>query len=216
MSFSERERQDRSLRIMQILEEEYPDARSLLDYRNPFELLAATILAAQCTDERVNVVTKTLFSQLPDPARMAQVPIGELEEMIRSTGFFRAKAKSLHRAAMTLVSDFGGRVPQSIEELTTIPGVGRKTANVVAGNCFNQPVIIVDTHFKRVIGRLELTGETDPDKIEMDIRTIVPRDRQTRFSHVVNFHGRFCCRARKPDCLSCRIRALCPYPHRTD
>jgi endonuclease-3 len=216
MSFSEKERRDRGLEILRLLDAQYPDARILLDYRNPFELLVATILAAQCTDERVNQVTKPLFERAPDPLAMAEMPLDELEEMIHSTGFFRAKAKSLHNASETLVKDYDGRVPESIEELTKVPGVGRKTANVIAGNCFDKPAIIVDTHFKRVVGRLRLTSQTNPDKIEKGIRSIMPRESQTRFSYVINFHGRYCCRSRKPDCPHCAIRELCPYPDKTE
>ncbi len=212
MGILERERTDRAIEILRLLDERYGDARILLDYRNPFELLVATILSAQCTDERVNQVTKTLFGRAPDPAPMAEIPIDELGDLIHSTGFFRAKAKSLHKASEILVKDFAGQVPDSIEELTKITGVGRKTANVIVGNCFNKPAIIVDTHFKRVAGRLELTAETNPDRIEKDVRSFVPPERQTRFSYVINFHGRYCCRARKPDCPGCNIRALCPYP----
>lgn len=212
MGISERERTDRAIEILRLLDERYGDARILLDYRNPFELLVATILSAQCTDERVNQVTKTLFGRAPDPAPMAEIPIDELEDLIHSTGFFRAKSKSLHNASETLVKDFAGKVPESIEELTKIAGVGRKTANVIVGNCFHKPAIIVDTHFKRVVGRLELTAETNPDNIEKDMRSIVPEESQTRFSYVINFHGRYCCRARKPDCPGCAICVRCPYP----
>ncbi|HUV09282.1 MAG TPA: endonuclease III [Spirochaetia bacterium] len=215
MSSSEKERSDRALEIMALLSQEYPDARSLLEYRNPFELLVATILAAQCTDERVNQVTRTLFDRLPDPRSMAGARTEELEEIIRSTGFFHAKAKSLLGVARDLVSRFQGDVPRRIEELISLPGVGRKTANVVAGNCFNVPAVIVDTHLKRVVGRLALTEEENPDKIEFSLREIVPEDRQTRFSHVVNFHGRYRCKARKPDCPTCPIDRLCPYPDKT-
>jgi len=216
MVFSERERTDRALEIFRLLDGQHPDAGILLDYRNPFELLVATILSAQCTDERVNQVTKTLFGRAPEPAAMAEIPIDELEELIHSTGFFRAKAKSLHKASEILAKDFAGRVPDSIEELTKITGVGRKTANVIVGNCFNKPAIIVDTHFKRVVARLELTAETNPDRIEKDVRSFVLPERQTGFSYVINFHGRYCCRARKPDCSDCSIRALCPYPQKTE
>lgn len=216
MSFSEKERKDRGLEILRLLGAQYPDARILLDFRNAFELLVATILAAQCTDERVNQVTKALFERAPDPSAMADMALDELEGMIHSTGFFHAKAKSLRNASETLVKDFSGKVPESIEELTKVPGVGRKTANVIAGNCFDKPAIIVDTHFKRVVGRLELTSQTNPDKIEMDIRSIMPQDKQTRFSYVINFHGRYCCRSRKPDCPGCVLQGLCPYPDKTE
>jgi endonuclease-3 len=205
----------RALEILAILEKEHPEARSLLDYENPFQLLVATILAAQCTDDRVNQVTKVLFARYPDPASMAGASIEELEELVRPTGFYRNKARSVSRASKTLVDRFDSEVPRSIEEMTEIPGVGRKTANVVVGSCFDAPAIMVDTHFKRVVGRLGLSGEKDPEKIEHALRLLIPEEQQTRFSYVINFHGRYRCKSRKPDCPGCSITALCPYPQKT-
>lgn len=198
-----------------ILEKEHPEAKPLLNFRNPFELLIATILSAQCTDERVNLVTVELFLRYPDPHSLARAPLDELEELVRSTGFFRNKAKGIRGASQALVERFGGNMPGTIEELTSLPGVGRKTANVVAGRCFGVPAVIVDTHFRRVAVRLGLSKAEDPDKIEMELRKLVPEAVQTRFSQVLNFHGRYCCKARKPDCPECAVAGLCPYPDKT-
>ena len=193
----------------------YPDARPLLNFKNPFELLAATILAAQCTDERVNEVTRRLFVKYPDPASLAKADRKELEGIIRPTGFYRNKTKSLLGASKALVERFGGVVPGGIDELTQLPGVGRKTANVVAGNCFGVPAIIVDTHLKRVTLRLGLAESEDPDKIELEIRALLKEEDCTGFSHMINFHGRYVCQARKPKCPACAISRLCPYPDKT-
>ena len=200
---------------MTILQREYPDARVHLHFRNAFELLAATILAAQCTDERVNQVTPALFARHPEPASLAAAEQGELETMIRSTGFYRNKAKSLLGMARALTERFDGKVPETIEELVTIPGVGRKTANVLIGACFGGPAIVVDTHLKRVTARLELTAESDPDRIEADLRSIIPEGKQTRFSWLIGEHGRRICVARKPLCERCPVRRLCPFPDKT-
>jgi endonuclease-3 len=215
MSASNGEKRKRAYEILGILRREYPEARPLLNFKNPFELLAATILAAQCTDERVNAVTPKLFMKFPDPGSLAEANPAELEEIIRSTGFFKSKAKSLLGASRALVEKFGGVVPGGIDELTQLPGVGRKTANVVAGNCFGVPAIIVDTHLKRVTSRLGLAGSEDPDKIELELRALLDEEDSTRFSHVINFHGRYVCQARKPQCPACVINRLCPYPDKT-
>lgn len=215
MGSSEKERAGRAAEILKILSREYPNARVHLSYGNAFELLVATILAAQCTDERVNKVTPGLFRKYPDAASLGVADQKELERLIRSTGFYRNKAKSLLNMARVLQEGFSGRMPESIAELVTLPGVGRKTANVVVGNCYGQPAIVVDTHLKRVIGRLELSGESDPDSIESDLREIMPPKEQTRFSLVINEHGRRVCTARKPLCPQCAIRRLCPYPEKT-
>ncbi len=215
MNTSKKENGERALKILSVLEKSYPDARTLLDYGNPFELLIATILAAQCTDERVNIVTKDLFAKYPDASKMANADIGDLEKLVKSTGFFHAKAKSIRNASVYLRDECGGKIPEEIDELVNIPGVGRKTANVIAGNCFAKPAIIVDTHFKRVTGRLGFTGSADPDKIEEELRSIVPEKKQTKFSLVVNFHGRNKCKARKPLCPQCEILDLCPYEEKT-
>jgi endonuclease-3 len=212
MASSMQSKRKRAAEIFAVLDKEYPDARVHLHFRDAYELLAATILAAQCTDERVNQVTPELFRRHPNPASLAQADQGELEQMVRPTGFYRNKAKSLLGMARALVERFGGRVPETIEELITVPGVGRKTANVLAGACFGRPAIIVDTHLKRVTARLGLTEETDPDRIESDLRPLIPENNQTRFSWVIGEHGRRVCVARKPLCDRCPVRRLCPFP----
>jgi endonuclease-3 len=201
----------RAMEIWNILKKKYPTTRPLLDFTTPFELLVATMLAAQCTDERVNMVTPRLFKAYPDPHTLAQASQDTLEEIIRSTGFFRQKAKSLKNMAMKLMENFQGKVPETIDELASLPGVGRKTGNVVAGICFHIPAIIVDTHFKRVVLRLGLTTVTNPNKIEIEIRGLIPDNIQTRFSMVLNFHGRYCCKSRKPLCPACELDYLCPF-----
>ncbi len=200
----------RARKIARILIAHYPDARCMLDYKDAFQLLVATILAAQCTDERVNKVTPALFKRFPTPSAMAKAGLDELEQMIRSTGFFRNKAKSIKGASTVLASDFRRGFPSHMEDFLTLPGVGRKTANVVLGECFGEPAIIVDTHFRRVIQRLGLTESNDPDKIEEDIAALLPRKDWTAFSHAVTFHGRRCCHARNPDHEHCPVRDLCP------
>jgi endonuclease-3 len=215
MDFSEQGRAGRTGRIFTILNKEYPEAEPHLDFRNAFELLVATILAAQCTDEMVNRVTPDLFRKFPDPASLAGAEPAVLEQMIRSTGFYRNKAKSLLNMARSVQEQFQGTLPRRVEELVRLPGVGRKTANVVAGNCYGLPAIIVDTHFKRVIGRLDLSDETNPDKIERSMWDLVPQENRTRFSLVVNEHGRRICTARKPLCPKCVIADLCPFEGKT-
>jgi endonuclease III len=205
----------RAYNIFEILKKDYPDAKPLLRFEGAFELLVATILAAQCTDKRVNDVTPALFEKFPDPARMAIAGRGELESIIRSTGFYKNKAKSLIGASNALMEKFGGEVPGRIEDLVSIPGVGRKTANVVAGACFGVPAIIVDTHLKRVAGRLSIAASQNPDVIEKELRAIIAEKDCTRFSHTINFHGRYVCRAAKPLCPECRVAHLCPYPDKT-
>jgi endonuclease-3 len=205
----------RTGKIAELLGREYPDARCMLDHGNPFELLIATILAAQCTDERVNSVTPALFRRYPDPAAMAGADIGELEELVRSTGFFHSKAKSIRGASEALASKNPGGFPRTIEELVVIPGVGRKTANVVLGTCFGLPAIIVDTHFHRVARRLGLTRAEVPDAIEAELQRLLPPEKWTRFSHGVTFHGRRRCKAKKPDCPACSLSSLCPWPDKT-
>jgi endonuclease III len=204
-----RKKAARAKKIARLLIAEYPDAHCMLDHRNPFELLVATILAAQCTDERVNIVTPALFARFPDPRAMAQAEISELETLIRSTGFFHNKAKSIQGAARTLARDFPRRFPDRMEDLLALPGVGRKTANVILGTCFSVPSIVVDTHVKRLARRLGLAGSEDPEEIERELQALIPEKDWTAFSHAVTFHGRRCCYARKPEHERCPVRALC-------
>ena len=199
----------RAVDIARLLAAEYPDAHCMLDHRSPFELLVATILAAQCTDERVNMVTPELFHRFPTPAAMAAADIRELEGLIRSTGFFHNKAKSIQGAARELDTRFRQAFPRTMEELLTLPGVGRKTANVILGTCFDTPAIVVDTHFRRVTQRLGIATSEDPDEIEEEVRRLLPRESWTGFSHAVTFHGRRCCAARKPDHARCPVAHLC-------
>jgi len=188
----------------------YPDAKCSLDFTTPLELLVATILSAQCTDERVNLVTQSLFKKYRAAEDYVRVPPEELERDIHSTGFYRAKAKHIRGCCQALMEKFGGDVPNNMEDLTPLPGVGRKTANVILGNCYGQPAITVDTHVKRLAGRLGLTEETDPDKIELDLQKVLPKKDWTFLSHALILHGRYVCLARKPRCGECVLRDLCP------
>jgi endonuclease-3 len=195
---------------IRILKRLYPGARCSLDYQSPFHLLVATILSAQCTDERVNLVTPGLFARYPGPAEFAAAELPELEEAIRSTGFFRAKAKSLAACARDLVAKHGGRVPDRLEDLIELRGVGRKTANVVLGNAYGIPGIVVDTHVGRLAVRLGLTAQTDPVKVEFELMERVPKRDWTLFSHLLIHHGRALCQARKPRCGECPLAPRCP------
>jgi len=189
----------------------YPDASCALDYRNPFELLCATILSAQCTDARVNLVTPILFARYPTPEALARAKPAEVEAIVRPTGFFRNKTRSLIGMAQALVADFGGVVPQSMEELRKLPGVGRKTANVILGNAYGiNDGITVDTHVTRLSRRLGLTRHDDAVKIEFDLMPLFPRDHWGLISHLLIFHGRQVCIARRPRCESCVLSDLCP------
>jgi endonuclease-3 len=202
---------ERVEQLVQVLPEVYPGAHCELDFRNPLQLLVATILSAQCTDKRVNLVTPALFAQYRSAASYANAGQTELENAIRSTGFFRNKAKSIRAAAAALVAKYKGRVPETMAELRELPGVGRKTANVVLGNAFGKDEgIVVDTHVTRLSHRLRLTRQTDPEKIERDLMKLVPRQHWTNWSHWLIWHGRRRCFARKPDCSQCEIFQLCP------
>uniref|UniRef100_A0A7C3UZ30 Endonuclease III n=1 Tax=Desulfobacca acetoxidans TaxID=60893 RepID=A0A7C3UZ30_9BACT len=197
--------------ILELLDRHYPDAHVTLDFTNPLELLVATLLSAQCTDVRVNQVTPALFKKYPNAAAYARAPIEELEDMIRPTGFFHNKAKSLKALCQKLVDDYNGEVPASLEELVKLPGIGRKTANVVLGNAFGIPGIFVDTHLGRVSQRLGLTQENDPVKIEFDLMPLVPKERWVKFSHQMIWHGRRICLARNPKCSVCPLLPYCDY-----
>jgi endonuclease III len=202
---------ERVKQLVQIFPEVYPGAHCELNFKNPLELLVATILSAQCTDKRVNMVTPALFKKYRTAADYAKTPPAELEKAIKSTGFFRNKTKSIRAATSTIAEKFNGRVPATMEELRELPGVGRKTANVVLGNAFGKDEgIVVDTHVTRLSHRLRLTRQTDPEKIERDLMKLVPREHWTNWSHWLIWHGRRRCYARKPDCANCEIFRLCP------
>lgn len=197
------------------LERRYPEAKCSLGFRSPLELLVATILSAQCTDERVNQVTPALFARYPTARDYADANPDELAELIRSTGFFRNKTKSLIGMGRALAERHGGEVPRSMAELTAVPGVGRKTANVVLGNAFGiDEGIVVDTHVARISQRLGLTRQSDAGRIERDLMELVPRNRWTLFPHLMIHHGRAICQARKPKCEMCPVNAWCPFPKR--
>jgi endonuclease III len=201
----------RTRKIIQLLKREYPDATCSLNYSNPFELLIATILSAQCTDERVNMVTANLFRKYRKPADYLKVPPAELQEDIRTTGFFRNKAKSIQGTAKVLVDEYKGQVPHTIEQLLELPGVARKTANVVMGNAFGiASGVVVDTHVTRLSRRLGLTKEKQPEKIEKDLTELVPKKDWVIFPHLLIAHGRKICKARNPLCASCVVEKLCP------
>jgi endonuclease-3 len=202
--------------ILGALAAAYPNAECALHHRNAWELLVATILSAQCTDARVNMVTPSLFRRFPTPADFAVAPLPEIEEEIRSTGFYHNKAKSLSGAARTLISDFGGQVPRTMDELLTIPGAARKTANVVLGVAYGiAEGVVVDTHVLRLSQRLELTTATEPRKVEQDLMQIIPRDQWIAFSHEMIHHGRQVCIARKPRCADCTLETLCNSKDKT-
>lgn len=204
------ERKARLTRILEILDERYPNATCELNHENPWQLLAATILSAQCTDKRVNMVTPELFRRYPTVGDLARAHPAEVSEIIRTTGFFNNKTKSLIGAAKKLLSDFGGEVPRTMEQLLTVPGAARKTANVVLGAAFGIPSgVVVDTHVQRIARRLDLTRHTDPVKVEKDLMKILPKEKWILFSHQIIHHGRQICEARKPKCAECPLAALC-------
>jgi endonuclease-3 len=196
-------------KVLDILQKEYPEARVTLDFKDPLQLLIATILAAQCTDERVNQVTGDLFKKYRKAEDYAKADLKGLEEQIRPTGFFRNKAKSLIGCCQELVRKFKGQVPQTLEELTSLPGVGRKTANIILGNAFGQQAIAVDTHVKRVTHRLGWAKSDDPDKIEFELMEVIPQNHWTLGCHQLVFHGRNVCMAKKPKCSLCPVARLC-------
>ena len=211
MSESKDALKKRARKIAGVLARSYPDAHVLLDYSNPLELLIATILAAQCTDRKVNEVTAELFKKYKSAEDWASAHLRTLQSDLKPTGTFRQKAKSVKEACRDIVEKHDENVPGTMEELTALRGVGRKTANVVLANCFDRPAIIVDTHFRRVTGRLGLTRNTDPDKIEADVQELLPEKKWTPFSYHVTFHGRNICVARKPKCEECPVNKLCDY-----
>jgi endonuclease-3 len=201
---------ERVAAILEALRKAYPDVVCALHHRNAWELTVATILSAQCTDVRVNLVTPKLFKTFPTPKAMAAASLPELEELIRTTGFFRNKAKSIQGAARVVTEKFGGKVPETMEEILMLPGVARKTGNVVLGSWYGIAAgVVVDTHVMRLARRLELTKETAPEKVEQDLMKIIPQDRWIAFSHELIHHGRQICLARKPRCVDCTLEKLC-------
>ncbi len=195
--------------IIRILKRLYPEAGCTLDHRDPFQLYVSTVLSAQCTDERVNQVTPKLFKRFPSPEALAAAPLSEIEEIIRPTGFFRNKAKNIKAGARVIAEQFGGKMPRTMEELLKIPGTGRKTANVILGDGFGIPGIVVDTHVKRLSKRLGLTKHTDPVKIEADLCAVIPKSQWIAIGHLFMYHGRAVCTARKPACDHCALRKHC-------
>ena len=205
-----KEKKKRAEEIIMIFENEYRDADCTLDYKSPLQLLIATQLAAQCTDARVNLVTPALFERYKTAEDFADADEAELSEYIRSTGFFRNKTKNIIACCKKLISDYNGEVPKTMEELLTLPGVGRKTANLVLGDIFGIPGIVVDTHAGRLSRRMGFTKNTDPFKVEKDLLEIIPPEKQMQFCHQIVFHGRKYCDARKPNCTDCPVKEVCP------
>jgi len=203
--------EERVLKIIEILKAEYPDAKCTLDFTTPHELVVAAIMAAQCTDERVNETTPALFKRYPNVEAFAGADVADLEDMIRPTGFFRNKTKAIIESAQQIVADYGGAVPDTIGELVKLSGVGRKTANLIVGVAYGKPAVIVDTHVIRVAGRLGLTNEKDPAKIEFDLIKILPLNESTHFNHLIVAHGRAVCKAPRPLCSVCKLLLLCPH-----
>ncbi len=207
---------ERIAAILKALDEAYPNAECALNHRSPWELLVATILSAQCTDVRVDMVTPELFKRFPTPAAMAKASLPELESLIRTTGFFRNKAKSIKGAAETITKKFGGRVPETLDELITVPGAARKTANVVLGVSFGKAEgVVVDTHVFRIARRLGLAKGDTPQKVEQELMRVLPRDHWIRFSHQIIHHGRKVCVARNPKCRECNLETLCHAKDKT-
>ena len=198
-------------KIIEIFDKEYPDVKCALIHKNPFQLLVATILSAQCTDARVNIVSPNLFKKYPTPQKMADAKQEDLEEIIRSTGFFRQKSKNIILCSKEIVEKYKNRVPEEMDVLSKLPGVGRKTANVVRGNAFGLPGIAVDTHVKRLSARIGFTQETNPEKIEIELGKVIPENIWTKFTHQMQAHGRKICDAKKPQCAVCPLNKICLY-----
>jgi len=204
------DQRSRAALILNRLAKAYPKADCQLEFKGPFQLLVATILSAQCTDAKVNEVTPALFARYPDARAMAKAPTAQLEKLVRSTGFYKQKARSVQNCCTQLAMEHAGKVPEDMESLTALAGVGRKTANLVRAYAYGKPAIICDTHVIRVSQRLDLTGQKDPDKIEADLMPLLPKGDWTRFSTVLMWHGRRACTARKPACRGCVLEDLCP------
>jgi len=210
MQETKNQKKSRAAKIVDALSIEYPDARCHLNYENPFQLLISTILAAQCTDDRANLVMGELYKKYKSPADLAMVPEEKLMDELKSINFYRNKTKSVRNCCKKLADEFKSAVPRTMDELITLPGVGRKTANVILGNCFGVPAIMTDTHLIRVSARLGLTTSTDPDKIEAELKVIIAEEKQTLYSHVIGEHGRQVCKARKSLCRECVVNKMCP------
>lgn len=208
-------KKDRVKAIIEEMERLYPEAGCSLEYKDPLQLMIATILAAQCTDARVNIVTQDLYKKYVTAEDFANASLEELEQDIRSTGFYHNKAKNIINACKMIISDFGGKVPSNMEDLLKLPGVGRKTANLVLGDIFGVPGVVVDTHAGRLSNRIGFTRHSDPEKIEYDLMKIIPKENWTRFCHQLVYHGRAVCSARKPNCQGCTIREYCKFGSET-
>lgn len=204
-------KKERLLALRELFNKMYPDVKCSLNYTTPVEMLIATQMSAQCTDANVNKVTETLFKKYTSVFDFANADLAELEQDIRSIGLYRNKAKNIIAACQKLISDFGGEVPSTMEELLTLPGTGRKTANLVLGDIFHKPAVVVDTHCSRVSQRIGLTKETTPEKIELDLKKLVPADYQLRLCHQMVYHGRALCSARSPKCDACAVYPICKY-----
>lgn len=216
IKFDKSEAAMRVKKIWPILEKTYPDAKSALNFKNPLQMLIATILSAQCTDARVNIVTSKVFKKYKSAADWAKADLKHIESDIRSTGFYRNKAANIKNASKVIIDQFDGKVPDTMEELVSLPGVGRKTANVVLGSAFGRPAIACDTHVIRLSRRLGLSANSDPVKLEFDLAEILPKRIWTVFSHALILHGRAICKARKPDCGNCPISKYCPAAFKPD
>lgn len=202
-------KKERTIAACTLLKAQYPDALCSLEYKKPYELMIAVRLSAQCTDARVNIVTKTLFQQFPTLAAFADADLTELEEAVKPCGFYKTKAKSIKEAAQLLLERHGGEVPQTMEELLALPGIGRKTANLLLGDLYGQPAVVTDTHFIRITGRLGLTKNTEPQKVETDLRKLLPPEESSDFCHRIVLFGRDTCTARNPKCGNCPLRMHC-------
>ncbi len=208
-------RSEKVLKIKEIFDRVYADAKCSLDYTEPYQLLIAVVLSAQCTDKRVNIVTKTLFDKYKTIESFANADIDELAEAVKPCGFYKTKSRNIKALAQKIIEEYGGKIPDTMEELTALPGVGRKTANLILGDVYGKPALVIDTHAIRLTGRIGLTKETDPKKIEFDLKKFVPDDYSIHFCHQLVWHGRAICTARSPKCEICPIAMLCRYYEKT-
>lgn len=208
-------KKQRALKIIELLEQAYPDAKCSLDFNTPHELLIATRLSAQCTDKRVNMVTPELFGRFPTLESLANANVHDIEDIIKSCGLYKTKARDVVSLSGQLIENYGGIVPDTIEELTKLSGIGRKTANLIVGDIYGKPAIIADTHLIRISGRLGFTNTTDAAKVEQQLKKLLPAEYWTMYSHRIVWHGRAICTARKPSCESCPLNEHCPYPQKT-